>query len=417
VSLGVRVGAALALLVAVTLGLSWTVVNRAVVKPFSQELRQAFLDEAIHVARQVQQGTAVEDLEQELGLDLELLPGPRPSVDASAWVRTEHRGRKLLLRRSDDGAEALVRIKSGWVRIARPLDLQGPQRLMLRGLGVAGLLVLLCSWLLTRMAGRPLEQAATAMQHMADGDLSHRLEERGAPELRSAARSFNAMADRVERMLEAERRLMAGISHELRTPLTRLRLELELLREGLTSEARLAAMEGDLGELDVLVGEMLASSRLQLGAQRLVRTPIALHDLAADAIAAMPLPDHDVVLEGTGSTLHLDGTRMRRVLTNLLQNAGKYAPAGSRVTVRVEDRSIAVADEGPGVPEEALVRLFEPFYRADPSRSRATGGSGLGLMIARQVVELHGGRIRACNRTNGGLVIVLTLPEQSAREG
>ena len=416
-TLGLRVGAALSLLVAVTVILSWTVVNRSVVQPYGQELRQAVLGESLHLARQVHQGADPAELAAEHGVELARVDGKRPPTFAEGWTRAEHRGRKLLVHRDGDRVQTLVRLPGGWLHVTRTLDLEGPRRVTLRLLGAVALLLVLCTWLLTRMAGRPLEQAASAMERMAGGDLRHRLPERGAPELKSAARSFNAMADRVETMLEAERQLMAGISHELRTPLTRLRLELELLREGLLSEERLSAMEGDLGELDMLVGEMLESSRLQLGERKLRREPVALHELAREAVEAMPLPDHEVELVGTGEVVEVDRTRLKRVLTNLLQNAGKYAPKGTAVTVRVEGRSVAVADEGPGVPEDALARLFEPFYRADRSRSRATGGVGLGLMIARQVVELHGGRIRAANRPNGGLVVHLTLPTESAGSG
>ena len=204
---------------------------------------------------------------------------------------------------------------------------------------------------------------------------------------------------------------MAGISHELRTPLTRLRLEVELLRDmGTASASRLDAMEGDLGELDQLIGELLEISRLDLGRESLVMGPTDLRAVAEEACERMPLDAHEVTVEGTGAAIEGDHARLVRVVTNLLQNAGKYAPEGSPVTVRVDGHSLEVADRGPGVPPEDLDGIFSAFHRVDRSRSRKTGGLGLGLMIARKVARGHGGELSARLRDGGGLVVQLLLP-------
>ncbi|MBW2258001.1 MAG: two-component sensor histidine kinase, partial [Deltaproteobacteria bacterium] len=221
---------------------------------------------------------------------------------------------------------------------------------------------------------------------------------------------FNRMADRIDGVLRTERELMAGMSHELRTPLARLRLELELFRDEGAPEKRIRAIEGDIAELEGLIGQLLQLSRLQLGEQPLEVTQVDLKALVERARDTASLQDHPVSVEGPGGQIQGDAELLHRVLVNLLQNAGRYAPSGSRVVVTVRGGEVTVEDEGPGVPEDQISRLFDPFWRAEGSRARATGGLGLGLMLVRQVVELHGGTVRAENRPNGGLRVMVSLP-------
>ncbi|MCB9763468.1 MAG: HAMP domain-containing histidine kinase [Alphaproteobacteria bacterium] len=414
-SLRLRLTLAIVLLVTVTLGLAWAITGRAVLRPLTREVFQDYMRQSMYVAHKIDEGVDPDVLEGELDLRIrvEEAPPPPPPGHPDAVDRRTIRGREVVYHRGPRNWIA-VRARSGWVIVERDLDLDRPGRrgalaLLIIALGVTGVAV----WVAGR-ATRPLRTAQAAMERIAEGDLSHRLEVASPPELAAAARSFNTMVDRVEGMLRREKELMAGISHELRTPLTRLRLEMELLRDAGVSEKRVAAMEGDVAEIDRLVGELLQISRLELGQQTLHTRRKNLRALVDEVVEAVPLPKHTVEIEGEGVEVEVDPALLQRAVGNLLRNAGRYTPAGTTVTLILDGPTLTVADQGPGVPEEALPRLFEPFFRAEGSRAKATGGLGLGLMIVRQVLELHGGTATAWNRPGGGLAVKLSLPPEAA---
>jgi signal transduction histidine kinase len=426
-SLFLRLALLLAAVVAVTLAASGLVVTRGVVEPFSEEVFEAFLDEAVYAADQVVAGADPEELGQELGVELRWHErrGGRAAhrwrmemerrLESEGWRRTTHRGREIAVKRKRQHAAAIVETDEGWMSVRRELDLNAPGQRVRRALLLVGLAALAATLWLAHSATRPLRQARQAIERVAAGDLEGRLPEKGPRELAALARSYNAMVRQVAEMLAAEKSLMAGVSHELRTPITRLRLEVELLRDlggAALTERRLAAMEGDLAELEGLIAELLESSRLELGQQKLELEALTLREVADEAARRASPGTHPVSVSGEGAPLQGDRERLVRVVSNLLQNAGKYAPEGSPIEVTITGRALEVADRGPGVPEEALERIFTPFYRLEGSRSRETGGVGLGLMIARQVVELHGGIIAARNREGGGLAVRLELPGQ-----
>jgi signal transduction histidine kinase len=237
-------------------------------------------------------------------------------------------------------------------------------------------------------------------------------------------RSFNTMTRRVETLLRGQRRLMAAVSHELRTPLARMRLELEMLRDQGAEEARLAELEHDIAEVDALVGEILESARLDQGVLALRIEPLEALPLVEDAVGLAGIEGREIRLDIPTDLPTFEGDRARllRVLVNLLVNADRYTPPTAGIQVRVREASLgkgvrdalhfAVEDEGPGVPEEALASLFEPFFRVEQSRSRATGGLGLGLMLVRQIVEAHAGKVGARNRAEGGLEVSFLLPKR-----
>lgn len=265
----------------------------------------------------------------------------------------------------------------------------------------------------------PLRRMSRSMDRIADGDLEHRVTARGHDEVAAMGRSFNAMAERVRGMIVGQKELTAGVSHELRSPLTRMRLSLELLRQGKGGEERIADLESEIDTLDALVEELLLSSRIDLGSVPLDLKPYDLADLCREAWTRVA-----DVAEAAGTELEIDGgegTRqvladrplVVRLLGNLFENAVRYAGGCPvRVSSRREAERIhvTVADEGPGVDEADLERLFEPFFRADRSRSRKTGAGGLGLMIVRRAVEAHGGRVEARRRQPRGLAVTFDLP-------
>ncbi len=411
-SLTLRLALVLSLVVGATLLITWTAVSRGAIAPFSREVVAAFMDEAVYAAEQVAGGADAATLGAKMGLTIRPHSLRRPPA-REGWQLRSYRGHRVAMHRGRGRAVAAVETAAGWVVVQRELDLDAPRRrlrltVLLVGLGVIG-----SAALLARRVTRPLERTREAMERVAAGDLDWRLPETGPRELVALARSYNAMSARVAELLRSEKALMAGISHELRTPITRLRLELELLwdlGEAALTEDRLEAMEGDLAELERLIAELLEISRLELGQQRLSPEPLSLLEIAREAARRCPLPQHVLRVTGEGEVLEGDRELLLRAVGNLLQNAGRYAPAGTAVEIAVRGRSLSVLDRGPGVPEEALERIFAPFYRQDPSRSRATGGVGLGLMIARQIAGLHGGRISAHRRPGGGLAVTLELP-------
>jgi two-component system OmpR family sensor kinase len=238
------------------------------------------------------------------------------------------------------------------------------------------------------------------------------------------AERINHMADRIEDLLEAQQSLLHSVSHELRTPIARLEFALELLdaraRDPDLSK-RVKAMEGDLRELNSLVNELLDMSKLD-SARNLRAEPTALAAVLRECTEMLPPSPHalDCALgnelgDERGDALgelELDRRLLARAVSNLLRNAQKYA--GSRIllaaTRSAHGVEITVDDDGPGIPVEERDKIFDPFYRLDRSRDRATGGFGLGLSIARKAVALHGGSLRAESSPLGGARFVITLP-------
>ena len=265
----------------------------------------------------------------------------------------------------------------------------------------------------------PLRRMSRSMDRIAAGDLEHRVAVRGRDEGAAMGRSFNAMAERVRAMVVGQKELMAGVSHELRSPLARMKVSLELMREGNGGVDRLADLEADVDAIDDLVEELLLSSRLELGTAPLALEPLDLHDLCREAWTRV---EEQAATKGMtlAPLCAEDGPRVQanralavRLLGNLFENSVRYAGRGT-ITVSVDRRvdrvHVTVADEGPGVEQTDIERLFEPFFRADRSRSRKTGASGLGLMIVRRAVEAHGGRVLARQAEPHGLAVVFDLP-------
>ncbi|WP_303904898.1 ATP-binding protein [Thiohalomonas denitrificans] len=266
---------------------------------------------------------------------------------------------------------------------------------------VVGLTLLVVRWLT-----RPLAVLATAAEGLGR-DIHHSpLAETGPTEVRRAAAAFNTMQSRLRSHIQERERTLAAISHDLRTPITRLRLRAELIdHEGLRVKVNddLAEMEEmTAAALDLLRGVNREEPVQPVDMMALLGSLQADHEEAGDAVAVegatqAPYPGRPLAL--------------KRLFANLLGNALNY---GGQARVRVDDRvdrlEITVADEGPGIPEAQLETVFEPFYRLERSRSRKTGGVGLGLAVARDIARLHGGELHLQNRTGSGLEAVLTLP-------
>jgi signal transduction histidine kinase len=276
---------------------------------------------------------------------------------------------------------------------------------LLINLGVLLLVMVIAMYVTARSITRPLSELASAADQVGRNIRQPKLEEKGARELKHAARAFNTMQDRLRRYLDTRTPVLAAMSHDLKTPLTRLRLQVEMLEDP-TLQARFSK---ELDEMQSMVDGALKQFRGldDDEARKLINVNELLETLQSER-AEM---GGQVRIEGRA--MHLLPCKphaLKRCLTNLLENAIKF---GERATVRVEEHGaliIRVRDEGPGIPPQELERVFEPFYRIEGSRNRETGGTGLGLSIARDIAQAHGGSLVLRNLPERGLEALLVLP-------
>jgi len=320
-------------------------------------------------------------------------------------------------------------------RILDPLEQQflssANRSLLLGGLVALGIALILGTVLLRQLT-TPLAELMAATERIAAGDLEQRVRIRSRDELGRLGEAFNRMAESLKRSEELRRRMIADISHELRTPLTVIRGGLEALRDGvyeLTPE-RLAEIDREALLLDRLVEDLHELALAEAGELKLERGPTDLvkliERLASRIRERLVERGIDLVVELPQGLprMNLDSDRIAQVLHNLLSNAARYTPKkntgtstpeGGKITLSVEDGEgeilISVADSGRGILKEDLPHIFERFYRGEQSRSRHGGGAGLGLAIARQLVEAHGGRIWAESEPGRGTRISFALPK------
>ncbi len=253
-------------------------------------------------------------------------------------------------------------------------------------------------------------------------DLSRRVPVQGDDEIADLARAFNRMCDRLEAEERARRQLLADVAHELRHPLAVMKGRLELMQDGRVplDEEQLLPLQDEVIRLTRLVSDLRDLSLAEVGGLSLQKRPVRLDELLESLLANFEpvAADRGIALTADVApdlpTLEADPDRLRQVLLNLLTNALQYTPRGGQVRVRAwregEEVRVAISDTGPGIPPEDLPRIFDRFYRADQSRSRATGGSGLGLAIVRSLVELHGGRVTADSAPGRGATFTIMLP-------
>jgi signal transduction histidine kinase len=260
--------------------------------------------------------------------------------------------------------------------------------------------------IVARMTMRPLKQLAQAATELGNDIERPPLPERGAMEIRQAAAAFNAMQARIRTHIRQRAHILAAITHDLQTPLTRLRLRLEKvedaeLRDKLIGD--LTAMQGMVRE-----GLDLARSMDAQGSMQRLDLDSLVDSVCTDAVDA----GQDVSADGrTNAAMMGRPTALRRCLTNLIDNACKYGGFAKIIASREgQSAVIRIRDGGPGIPEGEMNNVFEPFYRMEASRSRDTGGTGLGLTIARNIAEQHGGTISLRNLPDKGLEVTLILP-------
>ena len=274
-------------------------------------------------------------------------------------------------------------------------------------MAVAAVLIVLVVVLVVRRITKPVARLAAAAGAVGKGEGAAPLPETGTEEIRQATRAFNAMRERLERFVADRTRMLAAISHDLRTPITTLRLRAELLEDG---EARDKILE-TLDEMMRMADETLAFAREE-SAQEDTRD-VDLTALVASVAADFEDTGHDVrFADGPAVAYRGRPVALKRVLRNLIGNAVTYGKRARVALIESGDSvEIRIDDDGPGIPDAELSRVFEPFVRLEASRSRETGGVGLGLAIARSIVHGHGGTLDLSNRAEGGLRATVRLPK------
>jgi len=321
----------------------------------------------------------------------EVISAPDLSDRESGWIHGRGRGQRIALHLAD-GRWLIVRAHheggASWLAM----------------LSLLAIAVAIGAYPVVRRITRRLERLQTRVDQLGAGDLSVRVEVQGNDEVAQLARSFNRAADRVEKLVEAQRGILAGASHELRTPLTRIRMGVELLAGDDRSALR-ARVSKDIRELDELIEEILLASRLRAGESLESSEPVELLALSAEEGARV-----DAHVTGAPTTVQGDTRTLRRMLRNLFENAqrhGQGAPIDASVeTTGMGLARIVISDAGPGVPETERERIFTPFYRA---AGVSEGGSGLGLALVREIARHHGGDARYLPREGGGSCFEVTL--------
>lgn len=271
-------------------------------------------------------------------------------------------------------------------------------------------LMLACTWLAVRIAIRPLTRLANAVETLDPNAHPINLDEKGPNEVAYAARAFNSMQARIAAYLKERMQLLAAISHDLQTPITRMKLRAEFMDDSAEKDK----LWNDLGEMEHLVREGVAYARSIHGStEESRRTNL---DSFLDSLV-FDYQDMGKEVQLSGKSEAVIDTRphaLRRVLVNLTDNALKFAGAAELLIQRDKSGlSIKVMDRGPGIAEEELAQVMEPFYRVENSRNRSTGGTGLGLAIAQQLAMALGGSLTLSNRDGGGLCAELKLPLQA----
>jgi two-component system, OmpR family, sensor histidine kinase CpxA len=363
---------------------------------------------------------------------------PEPVMDAAMGKR--HTANTLLGRFSP--FPVLREVGTGADGQRYTLIVELPERHGLFGPhGVPGLGILiavlssgLVCYILARSLTAPVVRLRKATQTLASGDLSARA---GMPsphrhdEIAELVRDFDGMAERIQTLVQAQKRLLTDISHELRSPLARLSVALELARQrsGADAVSSLDRIERESNRLNELIQHVLTLSRLDANAGPVSQSRVDLTELIGEIArdAAYEAQTRQCRVEvSVIDPCEVDGnqTLLHSAIENVVRNAIRYTGEGTAVEIHMEcgqsssgpQAVICVSDSGPGVPEGALGKLFQPFYRIDDARERGTGGAGLGLAITDRAVRLHAGAVSARNRNGGGLTIEIRLPLDHAPE-
>jgi signal transduction histidine kinase len=331
-----------------------------------------------------------------------------PPAPRSKW-RTRSPGHYIRAHRSADGQY--------WIATVGLLDRPHFRTFLPFYFLVIGVAGVLC-WLAAAGVVSPVRRIAASITAFGRGDLSVRVQTRRQDEIGQLGRSFNEMAERLQRLIVSERRLLGDISHELRSPLARLKFAIRLARTSADRNAALDRIERDVDRIASLVADIVEITFIESGpavqGAEIARAAEIVDEIVRDCQVEAEVRGCRIAVSGrlAGKVL---GNRelLRRAIENVLRNAIRYSPQDSTIDVSIAEDSraatVAIRDYGPGVPEDALARIFDPFFRVEEARDPMGGGSGLGLSIAKQAVQAHHGAIAAEN-ASPGLRVRITIP-------
>lgn len=364
------------------------------------------------------------------GYELQLLTRDSASLDDDQRRRLDEGDTVMALDRGGEAVRVFAAISgTPWIMALGPLHPMNPyppQLLVL--IGVLGLsLIGVTVYLLVRQLERRMREVESAASLIAGGNLEARVPDAGTDSVGRLAKAFNGMASHLQRLLTVQREMVSAVAHELRTPVARLRFGLEMAESAPTAEARtryLTDMDGDIDDLDRLVDEMLVYTRLERGSPDLTFQAVDLSALVDQVIGELAPLRSDVLVERGLCVTAEDGSSvaeaephyLRRALSNLITNAMRHATTRVQVSFIIDAQRahLVVDDDGPGVPEEAWEKIFAPFMRLDDSRTRASGGHGLGLSIVRRISYWHGGRSQIGHSDLGGARFSLVWPRRQS---
>jgi len=333
---------------------------------------------------------------------------PRRDAERRPWQRAERKDfRRVAVAIGDVGGE--------WLVFQAPVRAFPPpweRRLTFIIVGSAVIVLIFALWA-AHLVTRPLKRFAEAADRFGVDVGAPALPEHGSRELRKATRAFNRMQDRLRRLVSDRTLMLAALSHDLRTMLTRLKLRADFIEDDQQRQKALA----DIDEMQAMLDVTLSFARDETTEE--ARTPVDLSSLLESLCDDLRDSGQQVSCEsGDRLTIRCQPVAIRRMFSNLIGNAVKYGDEAHVTASRKGDAVVvAIADKGPGIPPEMWDQVFTPFFRLEGSRSRETGGTGLGLSVARSIVRRHGGEIELSNRPEGGLIVTVTLPDGKADAG
>jgi two-component system sensor histidine kinase RstB len=408
------------------------------VQQISEQLARATIyllaDELVRypVAEQPQRLAALKQ-DKGFGFDMQLVTLDQADMDEDQRRRVSEGDTVMALGKGGDSIRVFAgMVGTPWVLEIGPLYQMNPyppEWLVLiaaLGLSLIGLIV----YLLVRQLERRLSGLESAATRIAKGSLETRVPARGADSIGRLAAAFNGMAEHLQRLLAIQRELVRAVSHELRTPVARLRFGLEMIGSATTEQARekyRVGMDNDIQDLDRLVDEMLTYARLEQGSPALNFQRVDLDALVNQVISELaPLRADVKVQRGLclsaadcdDAWVEAEPRYLHRALQNLLSNAMRHAESQVFISYQVGQQRcrVDVEDDGPGVPESAWERIFTPFLRLDDSRTRASGGHGLGLSIVRRIIHWHDGRaLISKSKKLGGACFSLSWPRHQEK--
>lgn len=298
-------------------------------------------------------------------------------------------------------------------------------RTLLYGALIGGVIALLLGIFLSRTLTRPIRELTRATHAISAGDLSQQVPVRSEDELGELAQAFNKMSTALSRSINTRKQMTADIAHELRTPLSLILGHAEAVHDGVLQPTRenFEIIREEATRLEHLVNDLRILSLADAGELTINLQPIEPQRLLQEVASLYQYQTQrktiafELDIASPLSTIEVDPGRMTQVLANILDNALRHTPEGGRIILaakEIQDQiEISIQDSGSGITAQDANRIFDRFYRTDPSRQREEGGSGLGLAIAKSIVQAHGGQIRAESEAGNGLKIIITLPKKS----